>query len=141
GGAGGTGGGTSGAGSPLRVLYVSSEESAEQIRLRASRLHVDKAPNLFVLSDTNLARIVEQTRRLLPHVLVIDSVQMIYKADLEAAPGSVAQLRRCCAELVYLAKVSGISVVLIGHVTKEGRLAGPRLLEHLVDAVLYFEGD
>jgi DNA repair protein RadA/Sms len=72
---------------------------------------------------------------------VIDSVQMIYKADLDASPGSIAQLRRCCAELVYLAKVSNIAVVLVGHVTKDGQLAGPRLLEHLVDAVLYFEGD
>lgn len=127
--------------SPRRVLYVSSEESAEQIRMRAERLGVGSAPNLFVLSDTNLARIVEQTRKLLPHVLVIDSVQMIYKADLDASPGSVAQLRRCCAELVYLAKVSGIAIILVGHVTKDGQLAGPRLLEHLVDAVLYFEGD
>lgn len=123
------------------VLYVSSEESAEQVRMRAARLGAAAAPNLFVLADTNLARIVEQTRKVAPSVLVIDSVQMIYKADLDAAPGSVAQLRRCAAELVYLAKLSGIAVVLVGHVTKEGRLAGPRLLEHLVDAVLYFEGD
>ncbi len=124
-----------------RILYVSSEESAEQVRMRAARLGAAAAPNLFVLADTNLARIVEQTRQVAPSVLVIDSVQMIYKADLDAAPGSVAQLRRCAAELVYLAKLSGIAVVLVGHVTKEGRLAGPRLLEHLVDAVLYFEGD
>lgn len=123
------------------VLYVSSEESAEQVRMRASRLGVADAPGLFVLSDTNLARIIEQTRRINPRVLVIDSVQMVYKADLDASPGSIAQLRRCCAELVYLAKVSGIAVVLVGHVTKDGQLAGPRLLEHLVDAVLYFEGD
>jgi DNA repair protein RadA/Sms len=124
-----------------RILYVSSEESAEQVRMRAARLGAAAASNLFVLADTNLARIVEQTRKVAPSVLVIDSVQMIYKADLDAAPGSVAQLRRCAAELVYLAKLSGIAVVLVGHVTKEGRLAGPRLLEHLVDAVLYFEGD
>lgn len=124
-----------------RILYVSSEESAEQVRMRAARLGAAASPGLFVLADTNLARIVEQTRRVAPEVLVIDSVQMIYKADLDAAPGSVAQLRRCAAELVYLAKLSGIAVVLVGHVTKEGRLAGPRLLEHLVDAVLYFEGD
>lgn len=123
------------------VLYVSSEESAEQVRMRATRLGVGESPNLFVLSDTNLARIVEQTRKVLPRVLVIDSVQMIYKADLDASPGSISQLRRCCAELVYLAKVSDIAVVLVGHVTKDGQLAGPRLLEHLVDAVLYFEGD
>lgn len=123
------------------VLYVSSEESAEQVRMRALRLGVSDPAGLFVLSETNLARIVEQTRRVAPRVLVIDSVQMVYKSDLEASPGSVAQLRRCCAELVYLAKVSGIAVVLVGHVTKDGQLAGPRLLEHLVDAVLYFEGD
>lgn len=127
--------------SDCRVLYVSSEESAEQVRMRAARLGAAASPGLFVLADTNLARIVEQTRKVAPSVLVIDSVQMIYKADLDAAPGSVAQLRRCAAELVYLAKLSGIAVVLVGHVTKEGRLAGPRLLEHLVDAVLYFEGD
>lgn len=123
------------------VLYVSSEESAEQVRMRAARLGIADERGLFVLADTNLARIVEQVRRHLPSVVVIDSVQMVYKADLDASPGSVAQLRRCCAELVYLAKVSGIAVVLVGHVTKDGQLAGPRLLEHLVDAVLYFEGD
>jgi DNA repair protein RadA/Sms len=154
-----------------KVLYVSSEESARQIRMRAERLaegRDDKDPtrrvgvpktaeqdpprrggppqgnaddSLFLLSDTNLARIVEQTRKVLPQIVVIDSVQMLYKSDLSASPGSVTQLRRCCAELVYLAKASGIAVVLVGHVTKEGTLAGPRLLEHLVDAVLYFEGD
>lgn len=146
-----------------RTLYVSSEESAEQVTMRAARLSAsgdgaeavrpksngvaagnaggDAASNLFILADTNLARIVEQARRVKPAVMVIDSVQMVYKADLDAGPGSITQLRRCCAELVYLAKLSGIAVVLVGHVTKDGRLAGPRLLEHLVDAVLSFEGD
>jgi DNA repair protein RadA/Sms len=154
-----------------KVLYVSTEESTQQIRLRAERLAqggpplrggpVDELPgamedpprsggppqgqaagdSLFLLSDTNLARVVEQTRKVMPKILVIDSVQMLYKSDLPASPGSVTQLRRCCAELVYLAKASGIAVMLVGHVTKEGTLAGPRLLEHLVDAVLYFEGD
>jgi len=124
-----------------RVLYVSSEESGEQVRSRARRLGVGDSDRLFVLADTNLARIMEQTRKVMPDVLIIDSVQMIYKADLDASPGSISQLRRCCAELVYLAKASGIAVVLVGHVTKDGQLAGPRLLEHLVDAVLYFEGD
>ncbi len=124
-----------------KVLYVSSEESAEQIQLRAERLGVAETDGLFVLADTNLARIIEQIRKVKPDVIVIDSIQMIYKADLDAAPGSVTQLRRCCAELVYLAKATGIAIVLVGHVTKEGTLAGPRLLEHLVDAVLYFEGD
>lgn len=146
-----------------RVLYVTSEESAEQVKLRYSRLAAQEPTglgatswasagdisgagggarsNLYILADTNLARIVEQTRKVLPAVMIIDSVQMIYKSDLPAGPGSVTQLRRCCAELVYLAKASGIPIVLVGHVTKDGVLAGPRLLEHLVDAVLYFEGD
>jgi DNA repair protein RadA/Sms len=124
-----------------RVLYVSSEESAPQVRSRAVRLGATNEANLFVLADTNLARIVEQARRVVPGVMVIDSIQMVYRADLPASPGSPAQLRRCCAELVYLAKASGIAVVMVGHVTKDGRLAGPRLIEHLVDAVLAFEGD
>lgn len=126
-----------------RVLYVTSEESAQQLRLRASRLSSfgDPPDELYVLADTNLARITEQARQVDPAVMVIDSVQMIYKGDLPAAPGSVTQLRACCQELVYLAKASGIALLLVGHVTKEGALAGPRLLEHMVDAVLYFEGD
>ena len=124
-----------------KVLYVTSEESAEQVQQRAARLGVSGEPNLYVLADTNLARIVEQVRVLKPAVLIIDSIQMIYKADLDASPGSVSQLRRCASELVYLAKASGTAVLLVGHVTKEGQLAGPRVLEHLVDAVLYFEGD
>jgi DNA repair protein RadA/Sms len=122
------------------VLYVTSEESAQQTRLRARRLNVEH-DELYVLADTNLSRIVEQIRQAEPAVVVIDSIQMIYKGDLDAAPGTVSQLRACCTELVYLAKSSGIAIVLVGHVTKEGNLAGPRLLEHLVDAVLYFEGD
>jgi len=123
-----------------RVLYVTSEESAQQTRLRAARLgaHADE---LYVLADTNLARIIEQVRRVQPQVLVVDSIQMIYKGDLPAAPGSVTQLRACCMELCYLAKASNVAVFLVGHVTKEGQLAGPRLLEHMVDTVLYFEGD
>jgi DNA repair protein RadA/Sms len=140
----------------VRTLYVTSEESAEQVKLRAERLRFEASADdyepdaaaiqrvrdeLWLLADTNLARIIEQARRARPAALVIDSVQMIYKGDLDASPGSVAQLRRCCTELVYLAKLSGMAVILVGHVTKEGALAGPRLLEHLVDAVLYFEGD
>ena len=127
------------------TLYVTSEESAEQVKLRAARLTAlppeDSDPKLFVLADTNLVRIIEQCRVVSPEVLVIDSIQMVYKADMDASPGSVAQLRRCCMELVYLAKATGTAVVLVGHVTKEGTLAGPKLLEHLVDVVLSFEGD
>jgi DNA repair protein RadA/Sms len=124
-----------------RVLYVSSEESVQQIRLRAQRLDADGADELYVLADTNLARITEQIRKTAPDMVVIDSVQMIYKGDLPAIPGSVTQLRACCQELVYLAKSSEVAMVLVGHVTKQGQLAGPRLIEHMVDAVLYFEGD
>ena len=123
-----------------RVLYVTSEESAQQTQLRASRLGVN-SDELYVLADTNLARITDQISRTKPAVVVIDSIQMIYKGDLSAAPGSVTQLRTCCMELVYLAKATGVAVFLVGHVTKEGQLAGPRMLEHMVDTVLYFEGD
>jgi len=126
----------------VRTLYVSSEESAEQVAMRASRVAGRGADeSLFVLHDTNLARILEQVRRVQPRVLIVDSVQMIYRGDLPGAPGSVTQLRRCAAELVTLAKAGGIGVLLVGHVTKDGRLAGPRLLEHMVDTVLSFEGD
>jgi DNA repair protein RadA/Sms len=136
-----------------RVLYVSSEESAYQTRLRAERLFDDpdgsggardslaELDDLFILADTNVARVVEQARRVGPAVMIIDSIQMVYSSSVEASPGSVTQLRRCCMELVYLAKVSGMAIVLVGHVTKDGKLAGPKLLEHLVDAVLAFEGD
>jgi DNA repair protein RadA/Sms len=137
-----------------RVLYVSSEESAYQTRLRAERLFdpgggagadaegaMEGLGNLFVLAETSLSRIVEQAKAVRPALLVLDSIQMVFKADLEASPGSVAQLRRCCTELVYLAKVSSMAVALVGHVTKDGQLAGPKLLEHLVDTVLTFEGD
>lgn len=125
----------------IRTLYVTSEESADQVKLRAERLGVRESEHLYVLADTNLARIVEQARRVRPAVIAIDSIQMVYKGDLDASPGTIPQLRRCCTDLVYLAKATGTAVVLVGHVTKDGQLAGPRLLEHLVDVVLYFEGD
>lgn len=131
-----------------RVLYVSSEESAYQVKLRAERLLAsnpsESSPSLdalFVLAETNLARIIEQARRVRPGVLVLDSIQMVFRSDLPASPGSVTQLRRCAMELVTLAKTTGVTVILVGHVTKEGRIAGPKLLEHLVDTVLSFEGD
>ncbi|WP_432797282.1 DNA repair protein RadA [Poriferisphaera sp. WC338] len=126
-----------------KVLYVTSEESQQQLKLRAERLGAgsETLGGMYVLADTNLARIVEQARKIKPGVVVIDSIQMIYKGDMTAAPGSVTQLRACCLELVYFAKASGTALLLVGHVTKQGRLAGPRLLEHMVDTVLYFEGD
>ncbi len=126
-----------------RVLYVTSEESEQQLTLRAQRLGVltQNSSELFILADTNLARIIEQIKKVKPDVVVIDSIQMIYKADLPSAPGSITQLRSCALELCYLAKAIGCAIILVGHVTKEGQLAGPRLIEHMVDAVLYFEGD
>ncbi|MCC7204403.1 MAG: DNA repair protein RadA, partial [Phycisphaeraceae bacterium] len=123
-----------------KVLYVSSEESAAQTRLRAVRLGLS-AKNLLVLAETHLARILEQVRKVQPDVVIIDSIQMIYRGELDTAPGSVGQLRACGMELVMLAKTSNVAMFLVGHVTKEGQLAGPRLLEHMVDTVLYFEGD
>jgi DNA repair protein RadA/Sms len=123
-----------------KVLYVTSEESARQTKLRASRLGV-KSNDLLVLAETNLERIINQIHKVQPSVVIIDSIQMIYKPDLPAAPGSVTQLRDCCMELVYLAKASGIAIIFVGHVTKAGTLAGPKIIEHIVDTVIYFEGD
>jgi DNA repair protein RadA/Sms len=123
-----------------KVLYVTSEESARQTKLRAARLGVH-APGLLVLAETNVERIVNQIHKQRPDVVVIDSIQMIYKPDLPAAPGSVTQLRDCCMDLVYLAKATGIAVIFVGHVTKAGTLAGPKIIEHIVDTVIYFEGD
>ncbi len=122
------------------VLYVTSEESAQQTQLRARRLGYGSS-TLKVYAETNLEKIAAQIGRLRPALVVVDSVQMIYKPDNPSAPGSVSQLRDCCTELVYLAKASGTAIILVGHVTKEGILAGPKLIEHIVDTVLYFEGD
>ncbi len=128
-------GGTSGG-----VLYVTSEESAQQTQLRARRLG-HGASSMKVYAETNLEKIASHIGRQRPALVVIDSVQMIYKPDNPSAPGSVSQLRDCCTELVYLAKATGTAIILVGHVTKEGILAGPKLIEHIVDTVLYFEGD
>jgi DNA repair protein RadA/Sms len=125
---------------PSSVLYVTSEESARQTKLRAARLGIE-SPNLLVLAETNVERIIGQINKHHPAVVVIDSIQMIYKPDIPAAPGSVTQLRDCCMELVYLAKTSGTAVIFVGHVTKAGTLAGPKIIEHIVDTVVYFEGD
>jgi DNA repair protein RadA/Sms len=123
------------------VLYVSSEESGAQIRLRAERLGGTDRPGLLVLPEISLPRILEQVRKHRPAVVAIDSIQMLHRPDLPAAPGSATQLRRCCLDLVTTAKRTGSVVIVVGHVTKDGQLAGPKLLEHLVDVVLSFEGD
>lgn len=123
-----------------RVLYASSEESVTQTKLRAERLGVD-SPHLFVVSETNVEVLRRHLEELRPAFAVVDSIQMIYRPEIPSAPGTVAQVRECAAELTYLAKRLGISLFIVGHVTKEGALAGPRTLEHVVDAVFYFEGD
>lgn len=123
-----------------RGLYLSGEESQVQLRLRAARLQL-QAPELLVATETcveNILRIVEQER---PQFLAVDSIQTLYTAGLPATPGSVAQLRESAFQLVQLAKRTGVAIFLIGHITKEGAIAGPKLLEHMVDTVLYFEGD
>jgi DNA repair protein RadA/Sms len=123
-----------------RTLYVSGEESAEQVALRARRLEL-AAGTVQVLTEINLERIQAVLAAEKPAVAVIDSIQTLYSEALTSAPGSVAQVRECAAQLTRLAKAGGASLVLVGHVTKEGALAGPRVLEHMVDTVLYFEGD
>ena len=122
------------------VLYVSGEESAAQVALRARRLGVDAA-RVRLLSEISLERIVAAVGTERPSVLVIDSIQTLYSEQLQSAPGSVAQVRECAAQLTRLAKQSGLTLIMIGHVTKDGSLAGPRVLEHMVDTVLYFEGE
>lgn len=123
-----------------KVLYVSGEESAQQIKMRADRLGL-KAEDLFLLTETNLENILEHVNRLDPTILIIDSIQTTYTEASESSPGSVSQVRECASRLQNLAKSSGASVFLVGHVTKEGNIAGPRVLEHIVDTVLYLEGD
>jgi DNA repair protein RadA/Sms len=124
----------------IRVLYVSGEESLEQIRLRADRLQ-SQAGELYVAAETDLNVIIEQSQSLAPGLLIVDSIQTAHSPQLSAAPGSVGQIRECTARLTRLAKEAGIATFLIGHVTKEGSIAGPRVLEHMVDVVLYFEGE
>jgi len=123
-----------------KVLYVTAEESARQVKLRAERLGI-AGPELYLLAETSLEAILERTRELLPAFLVVDSIQTVFTAALESAPGSVSQVRECAGRLMHLAKGEGVPTFLIGHVTKDGSIAGPRMLEHMVDTVLYFEGD
>lgn len=123
-----------------RVLYISGEESLKQIKLRANRLG-EFSDNLLLLCETNLQRMEEAIKETSPEVVIVDSIQTIYNEDVESAPGSVSQVRESTNKLMQLAKGLTISVFIVGHVTKEGVVAGPRVLEHMVDTVLYFEGD
>jgi DNA repair protein RadA/Sms len=127
-------------GDSLRSLYITGEESPEQVAVRAQRLGV-AADAVRLLAETSVERIVEHARNEQPQVMVIDSIQTLYTELLQSAPGSVAQVRESAAQLVRYAKQTGTALFLVGHVTKEGTLAGPRVLEHMVDTVLYFEGE
>lgn len=122
------------------VLYVSGEESGAQIALRAQRLGVSDTAMQFQ-AEINLESIMQTLQSLKPDVAVIDSIQTVYSGELTAAPGSVSQVRECAAQLTRIAKATGVTLIMVGHVTKDGSLAGPRVLEHIVDTVLYFEGD
>ncbi len=122
------------------TLYVSGEESPEQIKIRADRLKV-KSDNIILLPETSLEGIISVAQDISPKAIVIDSIQTIFSLELPSAPGSVGQIRECATKLMFFAKKYGIPLFIIGHVTKEGAIAGPRVLEHIVDTVLYFEGD
>ena len=123
-----------------RILYVSAEESASQIKMRADRIGRD-SENVFIVCDTSLDTIFDHIENIEPEIIIIDSIQTIASDDIESSAGSVSQVRECAARLLRYAKESNVPVILIGHITKEGSLAGPKVLEHIVDAVLQFEGD
>jgi len=130
-------------GKSRRVLYVSGEESERQIKMRAVRLNGEKGlpANLLLVTETNLEIILNHVNEVKPELLIIDSIQTVYLSQVDSSAGSVSQVRECSSQLRELAKTRGISVFVIGHVTKEGMIAGPRVLEHIVDTVLYLEGD
>ncbi len=123
-----------------KVLYVSGEESERQIKLRAERLKV-RGEGLYLMAETNLENLVDAVHQLQPDVLIVDSIQTLYHGDVTSAPGSVSQVKECTLTLMQLAKGENITVFVIGHVNKEGSIAGPKVLEHMVDCVLYFEGE
>jgi DNA repair protein RadA/Sms len=122
------------------VLYISGEESERQIKLRGERLAVE-AKNVFILPETNLENIINEIERVKPGTIIVDSIQTVFSSAIESAPGSVSQVREVAHQFLLLAKNSGIPIFLIGHITKEGSIAGPKILEHIVDTVLYFEGE
>ena len=124
-----------------KVLYVSGEESEHQIKLRADRIDAGARDNTWILSETDLDKIFQQAKQLSPEVLIIDSIQTLTSKNLDSVAGSVGQVRHCAGELLKFAKQTGVPVFLVGHITKEGSLAGPKVLEHMVDTVLQFEGD
>lgn len=124
----------------LKTLYVTGEESARQVKLRAARLGGDGS-GCLVYSETLMENILAEARKMMPDLMIVDSIQTVYTQTMESSPGSVSQIKECASMLLRLAKETGIPVILIGHITKEGSIAGPKVLEHIVDVVLQFEGD
>jgi len=124
----------------LRTLYVTGEESMRQVKMRAQRIGGEDA-NCYIYSETLMENIITEARRMMPELMVVDSVQTMFSENIESSPGSVTQIKETAASLLRLAKETGIPIILIGHITKEGTLAGPKILEHIVDVVLQFEGD
>lgn len=124
----------------LKTLYVTGEESTEQVKLRAERLQVGQS-DFFIYSETDLIKVLQEANQVQPDAMIIDSIQTVYKEDLPGTPGSVSQIRECTLDLMVFAKNQNCITILVGHVTKEGQIAGPRVLEHMVDTVIYFEGD
>ena len=127
-------------GANRRVLYISGEESGGQLKLRAKRLGI-LGTNLFILTETNIEKILEEADRIKPDVMIVDSIQTVYSPAVNSTPGSVTQVKESALSFINKAKSAGISVIMVGHVNKEGSIAGPKVLEHMVDAVLYFEGE
>lgn len=125
---------------PYKLLYISGEESEQQIKMRGERIGV-KNENCFILTETSTTKIFEQIKQITPELIVIDSIQTLYTSVIESSPGSISQIRECTAELMRFAKETNTPVFIIGHITKEGSIAGPKILEHMVDTVLQFEGD
>lgn len=123
-----------------KVLYISAEESANQLKLRADRLQIN-SDNLYIYPQTNMENIKTQIEKIMPDFVVVDSIQAIYSNNVASTAGSVSQIRECCNMLMHIAKSKNITTIVIGHVTKDGNIAGPKVLEHMVDTVIYFEGD
>lgn len=124
-----------------KILYISGEESEQQIKMRAMRMQSAEFPNCFILTETSTQNIFKQIEELQPQIVIVDSIQTLYSSHIESTPGSVSQIRECTAELLRFAKETNTPVFLVGHITKDGSIAGPKILEHMVDTVLQFEGD
>ena len=125
----------------LKVLYISGEESLMQVKMRGKRLKAGDIPNLYLASETEIGRVISSINELKPNIVIIDSIQTMFDEEVGSAPGSVSQVRLCTNQLMHISKNQSISIILIGHITKSGVIAGPRTLEHMVDTVLYLEGD